>query len=278
MAKRVLILGGGFGGIHAARELERKLGTRSDVELTIVNSENFFLFTPLLHEVAAGDVQLSHIVSPIRQLVKRTTFLQGDVIAIDLEKKRVSVRHCAGQEIDDLEYDYLLIGVGSTSNFFGLPGVQEHALTMKSLKDAVYLRNAIIASLEEAEFDATTGKQRPLLTYVVAGAGFAGIETVAAMNDFIKEALKFYPHLKKGYGEDRLRRSTSRAASGIRRGPWKVRGKEIDGTRNRGEAEHENCRYDGTWSRTRRQLVYSSGYFRLDCRRITTVAGAVIAV
>lgn len=197
MAKRVLILGGGFGGIYAARELDRILGSRSDVELTIVNNENFFLFTPLLHEVAAGDVQLSHIVSPIRQLVKKTTFLQGDVTEINLQEKRVSVRHCAGQEVDDIEYDYLLIGVGSTSNFFGLPGIEEHAFTMKSLKDAIYLRNAIIASLEEAEFDATTGKQKPLLTYVVAGAGFAGIETVAAMNDFIKEALKFYPHLKK---------------------------------------------------------------------------------
>jgi len=197
MAKRVLILGGGFGGINAARELDRKLGSHSDVELTIVNDENFFLFTPLLHEVAAGDVQLSHIVSPIRQLLKRTTFLQGEIIAIDLQQKRVSVRHCAGQEVDILVYDYLLIGVGSTSNFFGLPGVQENALTMKSLKDAIYLRNAMIASLEEAEFDATTGKQKPLLTYVVAGAGFAGVETVAAMNDFIKEALQFYPHLTR---------------------------------------------------------------------------------
>lgn len=197
MAKRVLILGGGFGGIYAAMELDRILARDRDVKITLVNRENFFLFTPMMHEVAAGDMAITNIVAPIRQLLKRIDFLQGDVQAIDLSAKQVTVLHCSGRERDLLQYDYLLMALGSTTNFFNLPGVEENVVTMKSLNDAINLRNLLIASLEEAEFDASVGRQKPLLTYVVAGAGFAGVETVAALNDFVRDALKFYPHLRE---------------------------------------------------------------------------------
>jgi len=196
MAK-VLILGGGFGGVYAALELEKTLGSNRDVQVTIVGRENFLLFTPMLHEVATGDVAVTDVVCPIRQLLRRTQFLQGDVTGIDLANKRVTVLHCCGAEIDQLSYDYLLIALGSDTNFFGLPGMKDGTLTMKTLADAIALRNRLIASLEEAEFDAATGRQKPLLTYIVAGAGFAGTETVASINDFVREAVRFYPNLRE---------------------------------------------------------------------------------
>lgn len=197
MKKRVLILGGGFGGTYAAMELDKLIGSNRDYQITLINRENFFLFTPMLHEVASGEVNVTDIVNPIRRLLRYVTFLQGDVTEIDLVNKKVSVKHCEGAEADEIGYDYLLLALGSATNFFNLPGLQEKALTMKSLKDAIDLRNAVIASLEEAEFDAFTGRQQPLLTYVVAGGGFAGIETIASLNDFVRESIYDYPHLKE---------------------------------------------------------------------------------
>ncbi len=108
---RVLILGGGFGGVYAAMELHKTLATRENVEVTMVAQQNFFLFTPMLHEVAASDLDLTDIVSPIRQLVKRVQFLQGTVTAIDLDRKRVAVAHCNGSEESVLQYDHLLLAL-----------------------------------------------------------------------------------------------------------------------------------------------------------------------
>lgn len=195
MAK-ILILGGGFGGIYAVLELERLLKGRRDVEITLVSRENYLLFTPMLHEVATGDVSVTDVVCPIRSMLKWSKFLQGEVTNIDLVNKRVSVTHCSGAELDELTYDHLLIALGSETNYFGLPGVQEGTCTLKTLEDAIALRNRLIASLEEAEFDSSTGRQKPLLTYIVAGAGFAGVETVASINDFVREAVRFYPSLR----------------------------------------------------------------------------------
>jgi NADH dehydrogenase len=193
--KKIVVLGGGFAGIYAAMELDRRLGRQTDVSITMVDRNNFFLFTPMLHEVAASDLDVTSIVSPIRQLLHHSTFLQGAVTAIDLDKKQVKISHCGGEEENIIEFDYLLLALGAQSNFYNLPGLQENAMTMQSLRDAMELRNAMIQSLEEAEIDAFTKSSEPLLTYVVAGGGFAGVETVAAMNDFIRESLQFYPHL-----------------------------------------------------------------------------------
>jgi NADH dehydrogenase len=195
--KRVLILGGGFAGMYAALELDKTLARRDDVIVTLIDRQNFFLFTPMLHEVAASDLDITSIVNPTRELLKHITFLQGDVTQIDLNTKSVKVAHCGGREHSTIEFDYLLLSLGAHANFYNLPGLMDNALTMQSLRDAVELRNAMIESLEEAEFDAFTAAQKPLLTYVVAGGGFAGVETVAAMNDFIRESIRFYPHLRE---------------------------------------------------------------------------------
>jgi NADH dehydrogenase len=190
-----VILGGGFGGLTTAIELEKVLARRSDLQVTLVNRENFFLFTPMLHEVAASDLDVTHIVNPVRKLLKRVQFFEGEVSALDLEKKTVSVTHTDGSHGHELPYDQLVLGLGSVTNFFGLPGLAEKAFTMKSLGDALSLRNRLIANLEAADFECASGAREPLLTVVVAGGGFAGVETAAGTYDFVHEALPFYPHV-----------------------------------------------------------------------------------
>jgi NADH dehydrogenase len=197
----VLILGGGFGGMYAALEFEEALALGDDLDVTLVNRDNFFLFTPMLHEVAASDLDITNIVSPIRKLLRRVTFFHGNVESIDLVQKRVSLSHGHEEHCHSLSYDYLVLALGSTTNFFNIPGLADRALTMKSLDDAIFLRNRLIANLEEADFECAAHLRAPLMNFVVAGGGFAGVETIAAMNDFLREAVQFFPHLR----EDMLR-------------------------------------------------------------------------
>ncbi len=198
---RVLILGGGFGGMYAALEFERALAQGADLDVTLVNRDNFFLFTPMLHEVAASDLDITNIVSPVRKLLRRVTFFHGDVESIDLANKRVGLSHGHEEHCHSLPYDHLVLALGSTTNFFNLPGLEARALTMKSLDDAIFLRNRLIANLEEADFECCAPLRAPLLNFVVAGGGFAGVETIAGINDFLREAVRFYSHLR----EDMLR-------------------------------------------------------------------------
>lgn len=198
---RILIVGGGFGGLYTALHLEKTLARDPDVEVTLVNRENFFLFTPMLHEVAASDLDITHIVNPVRKLLRRVRFFDGDVECVDLANRRVGVSHGLEHHPHELEYDHLVLSLGSITNFYGLPGLEERALTMKSLGDAIYLRNRLIANLEEADFECCPYAREPLLNFVVAGGGFAGVETIAGVNDFLREAVGFYPHLR----EDMLR-------------------------------------------------------------------------
>lgn len=191
---RVLILGGGFGGLYAALELEKTIARDPNVEITLINKENYILFTPMLHEVAASDLDVTHIVNPIRKLLKRIRFFHGEVESIDLVRKRVVATHGNEHHDHELEYDYLVIALGSETNFHNLPG-KDNAVTMKSLGDAIHLRNRIIENLEAADFECFPDIREPLLTVVVAGGGFAGVETIASVNDFMREALRFYPHL-----------------------------------------------------------------------------------
>jgi NADH dehydrogenase len=195
--KQVLILGGGFGGLYAALGLERTLARKRDLQVTLVNRENFSLFTPMLHEVAASDLDMTHIVNPLRKLLSHGQFFHGEVERIDLISKTVTVVHGAKRHGHELKYDYLVLALGSMTNFFGLPELEHKAMTMKSLSDAIHLRNQLIDLLEEADFECAAGSRPNLLTIVVAGGGFAGAETVAAVNDFLRESLRFYPHLEE---------------------------------------------------------------------------------
>lgn len=192
---RIVIVGGGFAGLYAALELEKSFATRPNVEITLISKENFFLFTPMLHEIAAGDLDLTNIVNPIRKLLRVVAFFEGQVLEIDLEKRRVVVGHSFDGHSHEIAFDQIVLSLGSTTQFFGLPGVEENALTMKSLSDAVKLRNRLIAVLEAADTECSLTERRELMSVAVAGAGFAGVETLASINDFLRNSLRYYPNL-----------------------------------------------------------------------------------
>ena len=198
--KRIIIFGGGFGGVYAAMHLEKLLAKEPEVEICLVARDNFFLFTPMLHEIAASDLEITNIVNPLRKLLRHVKVFVGEVDRIDLAGKRVVVSH--GHQNDDnhshsLKYNHLVLALGSITNFFGLPGLAEYSLAMESLPDAIQLRARIIRNLEEANAECSFRDRPSLLTFVVAGGGFAGVETVAALNDFVREALPFYPNLRE---------------------------------------------------------------------------------
>jgi len=195
--KRILILGGGFGGLYAALRLEKLMAQRLELEVTLVTRENYFLFTPMLPEVAAGDLELNTIVNPLRKLLKRVKTFVGTIEAIDLQGQQVAVSH--GGHSHDLPYDQLVLALGDGTNFFNLPGVEDSCLTLKTLGDAVAIRNQLITHLEEANSECAAGKRQPLLTFIVAGGGFAGVETLGGINDFMREAIRFYPSLRPEY-------------------------------------------------------------------------------
>jgi NADH dehydrogenase len=194
---RVLILGGGFGGLYAALHLDKNIACDQDVEVTLVSRDNFILFTPMLPEVGAGDLDLTDIVSPLRQMLKHTNVLIADVESIDLADRRVTLAYGLDRAQKILSYDHLLIALGSETTFFDLPGVEESAVTMKSLGDAVILRNQALAMLEMASLVEDPLIRRTMLSFVVAGGGFAGVETVGALNDFVREAVRYYPNVTK---------------------------------------------------------------------------------
>src|SRR4029434_9220043 len=195
--KRILILGGGFAGAYTALHLEKRLASEPDVEIMVVSRENFVLFTPMLHEVAGSDVAVTDIVQPLRKMLRRTRVVVANIEAIDLVKKQVRIRHADLPDSIAVDYDQLVLALGAVTNFFNTPGLAEHALTMKTLGDAILVRNRIIDALELADNQADETDRKTTLTVVIAGAGFAGIETAGAVNDFLREGMKFYPHLKE---------------------------------------------------------------------------------
>jgi NADH dehydrogenase len=198
--KRILILGGGFAGAYTALHLEKRLASAPDFEILLVSRENFVLFTPMLHEVAGGDVAVTDIVQPLRKMLRRTHIAIAGIEAIDLVKKQVRIRHNDITTTFDVPYDQLVLALGAVTNFFHTPGLEEHALTMKTLGDAILVRNRVIDALELADNQLDETERKMTLTAVVAGAGFAGIETAGAVNDFLREGMKFYPHLKENMG------------------------------------------------------------------------------
>jgi NADH:ubiquinone reductase (H+-translocating) len=195
--QRIVILGAGFAGVHTALRLEKTLARNPDIEIVLVSRENFLLFTPMLHEVVTGELAPTDIVNSLHKLLRRVCLFLGEVESIDLAGRSVTVSHGDGRHRHDLSYDHLVLALGASTNFFNLPGLEQRALTMKSLGDALHLRNHIINNLEQADFECCAEFRESLLTIVVAGAGFAGVETIGGLNDFVRESLKFYSHLKE---------------------------------------------------------------------------------
>ena len=194
---RIVIAGGGFAGLYAAMHFDKRLARRADVEVTLISHENFILFTPMLHEVAAGDLYPGDIVNPLRRILRHVKFFEADVQTIDLNARRV---HCtagvAEQELE-FEFDHLLLTLGAETNFFNMDGVRDWSVTMKSLSDTEMLRNRMVAILEEASLQSDEAARRQLLTFVTAGGGFSGTETTGAVNDFLRETVRYYPQLRE---------------------------------------------------------------------------------
>lgn len=190
---RIVILGGGFAGTSTALRLERTLGRDQRVEITLIDAENFFTFTPLLPEVPSGSIQPKHIVFPLRALLRKTVVRQAEVHAIDLARREVVAAHCHACGAYRVPFDHLVVALGSVPNYFNLPGVAEHSLTIKSLADATRLHAHVIDKLEHADLTPDAEARRRMLTFVVAGGGFAGVETLAELNDFVRGAGRFYP-------------------------------------------------------------------------------------
>ena len=199
-SKLILILGGGFAGIEVLKTLQKKLYSYKNVEITLVSKDNFLLFTPMLPEVASGMIETRHIVTPLRSFCKKGTLYEASVKSIDLENKRVNITHAVGRQSQPtewrehiLKYDYLVIALGSENNFFKMYDVEKHSFTMKSIDDAILLRNHIINILEQANLEENNKDLRKsLLTFVVVGGGFNGVETVGAINDFVRELVRDY--------------------------------------------------------------------------------------
>jgi len=194
---RIVIAGGGFAGLYAAMHFNKRLARRADVEVTLISRENFILFTPMLHEVAAGDLYPGDIVNPLRRILRHMKFIDADVQAVDLNARRI---HCIASVADrelEFEFDHLLLTLGSETNFFNMDGVRDWSVTMKSLSDAALLRNRMVALLEEASLQNDEASRRQLLTFVTAGGGFSGTETTGAVNDFVRETVRYYPQLRE---------------------------------------------------------------------------------
>ena len=201
--RRILILGGGFAGMRTAAALEEELQGDASVSITLVSETNALLFTPMLAEVAGGSLEASHISTPLRSGLHRTEFIRGRVQKIDLERRLVSVGE-SGASADDagerreLVWDHLVLALGATSNYLGNANVEKLSLNFKSLLDAIRIRNHVIEMFERADRETDLALRKPMLTFVVAGGGFAGVELAGAINDFAHGILADYPGLEAG--------------------------------------------------------------------------------
>jgi len=198
---RIVILGGGFAGMRTAKCLEERGRDSHSVSITLVSETNALLFTPMLAEVAGGSVEPSHISTPLRSSLHRTEFIRGLATEIDLERCRVVL--CDGPVVDggrgrrEVPFDHLVLALGSVSNYLGLSNIEKFAFNFKSLFDAIRIRNHVIEMFERADRESDPGLRRPLLSFVVAGGGFAGVELAGALNDFSHGILADYPNLNR---------------------------------------------------------------------------------
>jgi NADH dehydrogenase len=192
--KRILILGGGFAAITAARKLE-KLLRPGEAIVELVSRENFSVFTPMLPEVSSGGLEPRHISTPVRAELRHTKFYLAEVGTIDIKAQRVTILSPITETTQVLEYDQLVLALGSVTSTFNLPGIDEFALPLKTLEDAERLRNHVIAMLELAQVEPDPARRARLLTFVFVGGGFTGVEAVGEMMDFFRSVVRYYPSI-----------------------------------------------------------------------------------
>jgi len=201
LAPRILIVGGGFAGVTTAVELAKRCAGVLPIHITLISDRNFFLFTPMLAEAATGAVEARHVVYPIRPLCGALGIEFGEmsVEGIDLGRRRLVARHSRSSIRQEVQYDRLILAVGASPNVAIVPGVAEHALTFKAAGDAVRIRNHVIDLFEAAALTDDPWTRRKLLTFVVVGAGHAGTELMAALEELTRGILiRHYPSLVPG--------------------------------------------------------------------------------
>ena len=192
---RILVLGGGFGGIATVRHLERVLRRRKDVEITLVSRQNFFVLTPLLFEACSGRLELRHCAQPIRAALQHTRFIEATVESVDLDRQLVRAVGAEGG-VYGMPYDHLVVALGASTNDELIPG-SSNALTFKTMADALVLRNQLIGCFERADATSDAAQRRGCLTVVVIGGGLVGVELVGELTAFADDVLRFYPRISR---------------------------------------------------------------------------------
>jgi NADH:ubiquinone reductase (H+-translocating) len=192
---RIVVLGGGFGGVATVRRLERVLRRRTDVEITLVSRENFFVITPLLFEACSGRLELRHCAQPIRAAVRRARFIEATVESVDVDRQVVRAASPEGGACT-LPYDHLVVALGASTNDRLIPG-SSNAFTFKTMADALVLRNHLIGRFESADAAAEMSERRGCLSVVVIGGGLVGVELIGELTAFAEDVLRFYPRIRR---------------------------------------------------------------------------------
>jgi NADH dehydrogenase len=231
--QRVVILGAGFGGLNVARALEH-YARPNEVTVTIVNRENYMLFTPMLPEVASGSVEARHIAPAVRAILPKAAFELGEITGVDLDARTVCVRKHRNEGTSTLQYDHLVVALGAETSTHAVPGAREHTFPITKLPEAVALRDVAITALENAATASSDEDRRALTTFVVIGGGFSGVEVAGEMLAFLRAAGRAFPRIEESdirlvlvAGTDRLLKQLPQAL-GVRASKMlKDRGVEI---------------------------------------------------
>jgi NADH dehydrogenase len=195
MATRIVILGSGFGGTYTARHLRRLTRSRSDVEVTLISRDNYFLMTPLLFEAGSGVLEPRHAVNPLRPLLKGVRFVKAVVQNVDFDGKVVNVKPSEAEEFS-VPYDQLVIALGGKTNTSIVPG-SDQAMRFKHLADAILMRNHVIELFEQADVEVDPQRKRAQLTFVIVGAGLVGVELIGELDEFLDNLVRSYPRINR---------------------------------------------------------------------------------
>jgi NADH dehydrogenase FAD-containing subunit len=263
---RVVVLGGGFGGVATATRLEQLLGRYPGLEVTLVSRSNYLLFTPMLAEVAARSLEGTHISAPVRAACPLTRFRRATVEEIDPHAQVVHVRSTDADALEALPYDHLVLALGAVPNYLNLPGVAENSFALKTLDDATTLRDHVIHLLEAADTERDPVERRRKLTFVVAGGGFAGTELVAGLHDMVHDVLHYFPSIPAGeprfvliHGRDRILPELGPKLAGDALARLRRRGIEFALGRRVAEASDDWVRLNDDSIIPTRTLVWTAG-------------------
>ncbi|MFB3738779.1 MAG: NAD(P)/FAD-dependent oxidoreductase [Candidatus Velamenicoccus archaeovorus] len=193
--KRILVVGGGYIGTYAALKMQDALSADGH-ELVLVNPENFMMYQPFLPEVASGNIEPRHVLVPLRQILRKTRVIVGEVERVDHDRRVATIR-IRGEEARELPYDIVVLGAGSRSRVLPIPGLAEHGIGFKTVPEAIFLRNQLLSRLDAAFGTADPERRRAALTFVFVGAGYAGVEALAELEDLARAAVRYYPGMSR---------------------------------------------------------------------------------